>query len=103
MIGVQKGVGSHFVGQDPRELETLRLFLQDTFGLQEQWYQYFLALDHIEFEKLDNDNEFGPMMEMLTGDRGDFLLFHLLLTENPTFHWNILDYAPFQKKYARFL
>lgn len=104
MIEIRKGVGSHFGERDPTESETHRRFLQDMFGLQEQWYSYFIALDHIEFEKLDNVREYGRMMEMLNErDKGDFLLFHLLLTESPAFHWNILEHAAFRKKYARFL
>lgn len=90
---VEKGYGSHF-----RRTETEKTWFMESFGLREEWYQYLIDLEHIQFEKLDDKHAFGRMMVLLQdGERGRFLLWHMMAAN---FEWNIVNHPPFRSKYA---
>jgi hypothetical protein len=93
---VEKGLGSDFYHTDAEK----RWFI-DSFGLREEWYTFLVTLEHIQFERMDDEQEFdGMMLRLVDGDRGRFLLWHMMATD---FQWNIIGHHSFRSKYAAYL
>lgn len=63
---VEKGLGSDFHHTDAEK----RWFI-DSFGLREEWYTFLVTLEHIQFERMDDEQEFDGMMLRLVDRDGD--------------------------------
>lgn len=74
------------------------------FGVQPQWLPFLASLEHLHLKALDDMRDFETMMAILhDGQRGCFLIWHILVTSKESIHWNINNYAPFRHEYGHFI